>query len=65
VPKITAVFSDVGGVLLSNGWDHNERKSLVAQFGLDPEEFEDRHQLLNEALDNGQMGIDLYLWVVR
>jgi hypothetical protein len=43
VPKITAVFSDVGGVLLTNGWDRSERKRLVAQFGLDREEFEERH----------------------
>jgi putative hydrolase of the HAD superfamily len=61
VPKITAVFSDVGGVLLTNGWDRSERKRLVAQFGLDREEFEERHQLLSAALDTGQLGIDLYL----
>jgi putative hydrolase of the HAD superfamily len=61
VPKITAVFSDVGGVLLTNGWDRSQRKSMVEHFGLDRAEFEDRHQLLNAALDIGQLELDHYL----
>jgi putative hydrolase of the HAD superfamily len=61
VPKISAVFSDVGGVLLTNGWDRGSRKSLVETFGLDREDFEDRHQLVNAALDTGQLEIDHYL----
>ena len=61
MPKISAVFSDVGGVLLTNGWDHCQRKNLVEHFGLDQEDFEDRHQLLSAALDTGQLGIDHYL----
>jgi putative hydrolase of the HAD superfamily len=60
VPKISAVFSDVGGVLLTNGWDRSQRKALVERFGLDREDFEDRHQLLSAALDTGQLGIDHY-----
>ena len=35
MPKISAVFCDVGGVLLTNGWDHGQRARLVEQFGLD------------------------------
>lgn len=61
MPKISAVFSDVGGVLLTNGWDHGERLKLVQQFGLDPCDFEDRHHMMSAALDAGQIDINHYL----
>jgi len=61
VPKITAVFSDVGGVLLTNGWDHNQRARLVEKFGLDARDFEDRHQMLSAGMDAGQLDLDQYL----
>ena len=61
MPKITAVFSDVGGVLLTNGWDRGARRKLVDRFGLDGDDFEDRHQLLSAALDIGQLDVDHYL----
>ena len=61
MPKISAVFSDVGGVLLTNGWDHTQRDRLVKQYGLDSADFEGRHQMLSAALDNGQLSLDEYL----
>jgi len=61
VPKITAVFCDVGGVLLTNGWDHNQRARLVEKFGLDARDFEDRHQMLSAGMDAGQLDLDQYL----
>ena len=61
MPKISAVFSDVGGVLLTNGWDHGQRAQLVKLFGLDSADFEGRHQMLSAALDNGQLSLDEYL----
>jgi putative hydrolase of the HAD superfamily len=61
VPKISAVFSDVGGVLLTNGWDQGERAKLVAQFGLDGGDFEGRHQMLAAAYESGQLDLDQYL----
>ena len=61
MPKISAVFSDVGGVLLTNGWDHGERARLVEHFGLDGADFEGRHQMLAAALDAGKLDIDQYL----
>ncbi|HXW14724.1 MAG TPA: HAD family phosphatase [Terriglobia bacterium] len=61
MPKITAVFSDVGGVLLTNGWDHNQRARLVEKFGLDARDFEDRHQMLSAGMDAGQLDLDQYL----
>jgi putative hydrolase of the HAD superfamily len=59
--KITAIFSDVGGVLATNGWDRSERKALVAQFRLDWDEFEDRHELVVTAFETGRLSLDQYL----
>jgi putative hydrolase of the HAD superfamily len=61
VPKITAVFCDVGGVLLTNGSDRGERGELVKKFGLDGDDFEGRHQMLSAAFDSGQLDLDQYL----
>jgi putative hydrolase of the HAD superfamily len=61
VPKIAAVFSDVGGVLLTNGWDRGSRRKLVEQFGLDWEDFEDRHELVVTAFETGELDLDRYL----
>ena len=33
--KIRHVFFDIGGVLATNGWDREQRKVAIAQFGLD------------------------------
>ena len=43
------ILFDVGGVLLTNGWDHAERAAAVAQFGLDKGAFEARHAEFNDA----------------
>lgn len=59
--KITAVFCDVGGVLLTNGWDHGERGRLVEKFALDATDFEDRHHMLASSMDDGRMDLDEYL----
>lgn len=59
--KISTVFSDVGGVLLTNGWDHEERQRFVEQFKLDAREFEDRHQMLVAAFENGGLDLEQYL----
>ena len=61
MPKITAVFCDVGGVLLTNGLDPAERARLVEKFGLDAADIEGRHQMLAAAFDAGQLDLDQYL----
>ena len=57
----TALFFDVGGVVLSNGWDRPARARAVEKFGLDPEEFDSRHELVVHAWEMGQIGLDEYL----
>lgn len=58
--KITAIFSDVGGVLLTNGWDKHSHRGLVEKFKLDWDEFEDRHELVSTAFETGHLGLDPY-----
>jgi putative hydrolase of the HAD superfamily len=61
VAEIQALFWDVGGVLLNNAWDHEERDLAMARFGMDREEFEARHKKLVPAFEEGRMGLDEYL----
>lgn len=56
----TVVFFDIGGVLLTNGWDHVSRGRAAARFALD-DGFEARHVALANALDTSKMSLDAYL----
>src|ERR1700720_3101636 len=58
---VTALFWDVGGVILSNGWDRAARAEASKKFGLDWEEFQDRHELASPAFETGQITLDTYL----
>ena len=42
---ITTLFLDVGGVLLTNGWDHLARRRVAKNFKLDWAEMQERHAL--------------------
>ena len=59
--KISAIFWDVGGVLLSNAWDHEQRQQTLKQFGLDEVEFESRHQMLVSSFERGKISLQEYL----
>ena len=59
--KLTTVFWDIGGVILTNGWDHNSRADAAKAFQLDWEEFRERHDLSFPAFDAGQITLDQYL----
>ena len=61
MPRITTLFWDIGGVILTNGWDRNSRKAAADAFNLDYEEFQDRHDLTFPAFDAGQISINEYL----
>lgn len=61
MPAIRALFWDVGGVLLSNAWDHSERASAFEHFHLDVEEFKDRHEMVVASFESGQVTLDEYL----
>ncbi|MEQ1352947.1 MAG: HAD-IA family hydrolase [Candidatus Acidiferrum sp.] len=61
MPEITTMFWDIGGVILSNGWDRAARKEAAGVFAMDWEEFQDRHDLCFPALDAGLITLDEYL----
>lgn len=59
--RITTLFWDIGGVILTNGWDRNSRKEAAEAFHLDWEDFQDRHELSFPAFDAGQISLNEYL----
>ncbi len=59
--RISAIFWDVGGVLLTNGWDRAQREKALEQFHLDREEFNDRHEMLVSSFERGKISLDEYL----
>lgn len=58
---IHAIFWDVGGVLLSNAWDHTERAAALEHFRLDQEEFHARHEMVVSSFERGKISLDEYL----
>lgn len=59
--NIKVLFSDLGGVLLTNGWDHRSRAKAVARFELDEKDFESRHQLMFGDYETGKISLATYL----
>ena len=58
---ITCIFLDIGGVLLTNGWDHLARRRAAEHFKLKWSEMEDRHNLNFATYENGKLTIEKYL----
>ncbi len=61
MPAIRAIFWDVGGVLLTNAWDHQERAKALENFHLDADEFHSRHELIVSPFERGKITLDQYL----
>jgi len=59
--RIKALFTDVGGVLLTNGWDRGARKRAAEQFHLDLAEMDQRHHLTFDTYEIGKLSLDVYL----
>jgi putative hydrolase of the HAD superfamily len=59
--QISAIFWDVGGVLLTNAWDHTQRAAAIAKFQLDEADFRDRHDMLVSSFERGKISLDEYL----
>jgi putative hydrolase of the HAD superfamily len=58
---ITALFVDIGGVLLTDGWDHDARKRAATNFKLELAEMEDRHHLTFDTYEEGKLTLEQYL----
>lgn len=59
--SITALFLDIGGVLLTNGWDRHARKRAATHFKLELAEMEERHQLSFATHEEGKLTLEKYL----
>jgi putative hydrolase of the HAD superfamily len=55
------ILFDVGGVLLTNGWDHGERAAAAKQFQLELKAFEARHANVVDAWERGEIDLNEYL----
>ncbi|MBE0557143.1 MAG: HAD family phosphatase, partial [Proteobacteria bacterium] len=58
---ITTLFLDIGGVLLTNGWDHHARKRAAKNFKLELAGMEDRHHLTFDTYEEGKLTLEEYL----
>ena len=58
---IKALFIDIGGVLLTNGWDHHMRQEAARRFGLDYDDMNERHHLTFDTYEEGKLSLDAYL----
>lgn len=59
--QITTLFLDIGGVLLTNGWDRSARRRAAEKFGLDYDEMNERHHLTFDTYEEGKLSLESYL----
>ncbi|WP_276481104.1 HAD family hydrolase [Paraflavitalea pollutisoli] len=58
---IKALFLDMGGVILTNGWGSGSRKLAAEKFSLDLNDLNDRHKLAFDTYESGKMTLNEYL----
>ena len=58
---ITTIFFDIGGVLLTDGWDHGSRLAAAQHFDLDWEEYNERHEKVAEDIELNRLTLEQYL----
>lgn len=62
---LKTLFLDIGGVILTNGWDTAGRKLAAKTFNLDFDEMEKRHRLTFDTYELGKMTLHDYVdWIV-
>ena len=54
------ILFDIGGVLLTNSWDKNERAAAMEHFHLDPATFDARHAAAYDAWERGALPMKAY-----
>ena len=52
-PEIRTIFWDLGGVLLTNGWDIHQRARVLSSLGVDLEAYESVHDTHNYFWERG------------
>ncbi len=61
VEKIKVVFMDIGGVLLTNGWDHESREKAAKVFDFNYTEMNILHNFIYNVFEIGSIMLDEYL----
>ncbi|MEJ2038048.1 MAG: HAD hydrolase-like protein [Desulfosarcinaceae bacterium] len=59
--KTATLLTDIGGVMLTNGWDRHARMRAAERFDLDREEMDERHHLTFDTYEVGKLSLDQYL----
>ena len=59
--RYKVLFSDIGGVLLSDGWGNETRMAAVEKFNIDDNEMEVLHYFISNVLEMGKISLDDYL----
>ncbi len=58
---ISVLFLDLGGLILTNGWDRAMRRQAAETFGLEFDEMNERHNLTFDTYERGLLSLDEYL----
>lgn len=61
---ITTIFWDLGGVVLTNGWDVHARRRAAEHYHLDWDHFGERHEMVGADFEEGRVPLDEYLEAV-
>lgn len=61
MPVPSTLFFDIGGVLLTNGWDTAARNRAIEEFALDGVDFHTRHGMVKTAFETGRLSLDAYI----
>jgi putative hydrolase of the HAD superfamily len=61
ISPITTLFLDIGGVLLTNGWDHHARRRAAKHFQLNWAQMQERHELNFETHEENKITFREYL----
>ena len=59
--RIKILFSDIGGVLLTNGWGHESRMAAAKKFNIDYDEMDILHDFIFNVYEMGKISLDDYL----
>ncbi len=52
-PRVRTIFWDIGGVILTNGWDLHQRARVLAELGVDLKAYEAVHDSVNYYWERG------------
>lgn len=59
--RYRVLYTDIGGVLGTNGWDTGLRADIAGHFGVDLAEIEPRHHLMFDSYERGYLSFEEYL----